>query len=172
MWTLLSLFISCLQLYLINAYEFTFELPDNKKNCYFRLIDKGTESKFEFQVISGGNYDVDLTINGPGERGKELVLFSLRQKQFESFKWISNISGEYSACFNNEFSSFSHKIIYFDWVSGEEETFGGKHPGPVNHPLTMVRPYIYAHARTLQGIGFKPTDKYGILNPLLILRWN
>ena len=35
---------------LANAVELTFELPDNAKECFFEVIEKGTEATVEFQV--------------------------------------------------------------------------------------------------------------------------
>jgi len=35
---------------LVYAGEYTFELPDNQKECFFENIDKGVESTLEFQV--------------------------------------------------------------------------------------------------------------------------
>ena len=32
------------------AGELTFELPDNEKQCFHEIIDKGTKSTIEFQV--------------------------------------------------------------------------------------------------------------------------
>ena len=32
--------------------ELTFELPDNAKECFHEIIEEGTESTLEFQVIN------------------------------------------------------------------------------------------------------------------------
>ncbi len=32
------------------AVELTFELPDNAKECFFEVIEEGTEATLEFQV--------------------------------------------------------------------------------------------------------------------------
>lgn len=41
----------------------------------------------------------------------------------QPYKWpiISLILGEYVFCYSNEFSSFSHKTIYFDFNHGNED---------------------------------------------------
>ena len=33
-----------------NAVELTFELPDSAKECFFEIIQEGTESTVEYQV--------------------------------------------------------------------------------------------------------------------------
>lgn len=35
----------------VQAVELTFELPDNAKECFHEVIEKGTESTLEFQVL-------------------------------------------------------------------------------------------------------------------------
>jgi p24 family protein gamma-3 len=37
------------------------------------------------------------------------------KKQYDSFQWKAERSGEYVACFSNEFSTFSHKLVYIDF---------------------------------------------------------
>ena len=32
-----------------------------------------------------------------------------------SFNWKAEKTGEYIACFSNEFSTFSHKLVYIDF---------------------------------------------------------
>ena len=42
----------CFLLFLtaVSAVELTFELPDNAKECFHEVIEKGTSSTLEFQV--------------------------------------------------------------------------------------------------------------------------
>ena len=47
---LAALVASLAALGLANAVELTFELPDNAKECFFEVIEKGTEATLEFQV--------------------------------------------------------------------------------------------------------------------------
>lgn len=99
------------------AIELTFELPDNANQCFFEQIDKRTESTVEFQVVTGGQYDVDMSLEGPNGQ----ILYKDVRKQYDSHSWKADVSGEYKVCFSNEFSTFSHKIVYLDWVVGDEK---------------------------------------------------
>jgi len=63
------------------------------------------------QVITGGNYDVDLEIFAPSQRS----LYKDTKKQYDSFTWTTDVEGEYQFCFSNEFSTFTHKLVYFDF---------------------------------------------------------
>ncbi|KAK3590888.1 hypothetical protein CHS0354_020866 [Potamilus streckersoni] len=99
------------------AGELTFELPDNEKQCFFEKIEKGTESTLEFQVITGGHYDVDMELTAPNGQ----ILYKDVKKQYDSFTWTATETGVHKFCFSNEFSTFSHKVVYFDFQVGDEE---------------------------------------------------
>lgn len=96
--------------------ELTFELPDNERMCFFEKIDKGVKCTLEFQVITGGHYDVDLEVVAPNGQ----MLYKDTKKQYDTFVWTTDQSGVYKFCFSNEFSTFSHKVVYFDFQVGDE----------------------------------------------------
>jgi len=99
------------------AGELTFELPDNEHQCFHEVIEKGTKCTLEFQVITGGNYDVDMELTAPNGQS----LYKDAKKQYDSFTWTTDQTGEYKFCFSNEFSTFTHKVVYFDFQVGEEK---------------------------------------------------
>ncbi|KAH3746895.1 transmembrane emp24 domain-containing protein 7-like isoform X1 [Dreissena polymorpha] len=97
--------------------EMTFELPDNEKQCFFESVEKGVESTLEFQVITGGQYDVDMELVSPN--GK--VLYKGVKKQYDSVTWKAEETGIFKFCFSNEFSTFTHKVVYFDLEVGDDD---------------------------------------------------
>ncbi len=62
-------------------------------------------------MVTGGHYDVDVILTDP----KQTVLYKQVKKQYDSFTFTAAIQGEYKACFSNEFSTFSHKLVYIDF---------------------------------------------------------
>lgn len=108
---------SCLLISGTYASELTFELPDNERQCYHEMIDAGVKCTLEFQVITGGNYDVDMELTAPNGR----FLYKEVKKQYDSYTWTTDVKGEYKFCFSNEFSTFTHKVIYFDFQVGDEQ---------------------------------------------------
>ena len=48
------------------------------------------------------------------------VLYKQVKKQYDSFTWTAEKTGEYVACFSNEFSTFSHKLVYIDFQVGRQ----------------------------------------------------
>jgi len=59
------------------------------------------------------------------------VLYKDVKKQYDSFTWTPDQKGTYQFCFSNEFSTFSHKVVYFDLQVGDEKPIvdetGSKH---------------------------------------------
>ena len=82
------------------------------------------------QVISGGNYDVDVVLYGPGER----MLQQKQRKQYDAIDFEAHETGEYYFCFSNEFSTFAHKVVYLDFIVGDEVPI----TEPVIGPLTQL----------------------------------
>ena len=84
-----------------------------------------------FQVVTGGHYDVDVTLTGPNNQ----VLYKQVKKQYDSHTFKAAVTGEYTACFSNEFSTFSHKLVYIDFQVGEEDPL----PGVGDHLTAMTQ---------------------------------
>lgn len=69
------------------------------------------------QVISGGQYDVDVILTGPNGE----AMYDERKKQYDTYTFTAKDEGEYVFCFSNEFSTFTHKVVYFDFQAGDQE---------------------------------------------------
>uniref|UniRef100_A0A8C3JU07 GOLD domain-containing protein n=1 Tax=Calidris pygmaea TaxID=425635 RepID=A0A8C3JU07_9CHAR len=67
-------------------------------------------------VITGGHYDVDCFVEDPNGR----TIYKETKKQYDSFPHRTELQGVYTFCFSNEFSTFSHKTVYFDFQVGDE----------------------------------------------------
>lgn len=42
------------------------------------------------------------------------------KKQYDSFTFTAAKNGTYKFCFSNEFSTFTHKTVYFDFQVGDD----------------------------------------------------
>jgi emp24/gp25L/p24 family/GOLD len=62
------------------------------------------------KVQSGGSFDVDYIVTGPG--GK-VILDGEKERQGD-FVFTANAVGDYEFCFNNEFSTFAEKFVDFE----------------------------------------------------------
>lgn len=73
------------------------------------------------QVVTGGQYDVDVTLEAPNKQ----IIYRQIKMQFDSHQFVAPLSGAYQACFSNEFSTFSHKLVYMDFRVGEQLPLAG-----------------------------------------------
>lgn len=48
------------------------------------------------------------------------TIYRETKKQYDSFTHQAEVKGVYQFCFSNEFSTFSHKTVYFDFQVGDE----------------------------------------------------
>lgn len=67
-------------------------------------------------MITGGHYDVDCRLEDPDGN----VLYKEMKKQYDSFTFTALKNGTYKFCFSNEFSTFTHKTVYFDFQVGDD----------------------------------------------------
>jgi hypothetical protein len=70
----------------------------------------------EKKVVTGGNYDVDMIMKSPQGR----ILYQDQRKQYDSYRFNAEVDGQYEVCFSNEFSTFTHKLVFVDWQVGDE----------------------------------------------------
>ncbi len=68
-------------------------------------------------MISGGNNDVDVVLYDPDN----MILYEDKRKQFYTHDFTAKKKGDYQFCFSNEFSSFTHKLVYFDLQVGSDD---------------------------------------------------
>ena len=90
--------------------EMTFTLQEHEVQCFHEVIPKDKEFTLEYQVISGGHFDIDCHMASPNSK----TLYKEQRKQYDSFTHKTVEAGEYTFCFSNEFSTFAHKTVYFD----------------------------------------------------------
>lgn len=118
--------------YFSSAVELTFELQDRDTQCFFEDMKKGEQSTLEFQVVTGGHYDIDCTLSDP--QGKEL--YKGVKKEYDTHTYTADVDGAYQVCFGNEFSTFSHKLVFVDWFVGDEHPF--RDPAKKSTVLTQL----------------------------------
>ncbi|KAF7385873.1 hypothetical protein HZH66_011715 [Vespula vulgaris] len=132
-WSTWMLIVSILfhTVLLTGGVELSFELSDNAKECFYQEIEKNVSSTLEFQVVTGGQYDVDVTLEAPNKE----IIYKQVKTQFDSHPFVPTMSGVYKVCFSNEFSTFSHKLVYMDFQVGNELPL----PGLGEHVTVMTQ---------------------------------
>lgn len=98
------------------------------KNIKFSLL---ITNLIAFQVVTGGQYDVDVKLEDPQNK----VIYETQKTQFDSKTFTAEVTGTYKACFGNEFSTFSHKLVYVSFQVGDEQPL----PGLEEHAMVMTQ---------------------------------
>lgn len=62
------------------------------------------------QVQSGGSFDIDYTVIGPGDK---VILEGEKERQGD-FVFTANTVGDYQFCFSNKMSSSTEKFVDFE----------------------------------------------------------
>lgn len=93
--------------------ELTVQIPN--KMCFHEEIKADTKFSFEYQVIEGSDYHIDLALHGPGNH----EIYNKQKQQYDSIHETASSAGVYTACFSH--NSLSTKVVYFDWVLGDAE---------------------------------------------------
>ncbi|XP_067827470.1 transmembrane emp24 domain-containing protein 3-like [Heptranchias perlo] len=99
-----------------NFTELTFELPDKEIQCFFEEVEQDGQFSLIFQVVAGGHYDVDCFIED--SRGR--MIYRRHKIRHDTFVGKAESPGVYKFCFGNQFSTFTHKKVYFQLQVGED----------------------------------------------------
>ena len=71
--------------------------------------------------MTGGAYDVDAVIYDP----KEKKLYEKTKSTYDTLQFQTEHEGVYTVCFSNEFSTFTHKLVYMELRVGEDAPLQG-----------------------------------------------
>ncbi|CAF5189519.1 unnamed protein product, partial [Rotaria magnacalcarata] len=89
--------------------ELTILVPASQRECFHQVLSAGKTVDVEYEVLAGGDNDINYWFYAPSNR----VLQSDFQKRDGHQTLKLEESGEYQFCFDNTFSRFSQKQVYF-----------------------------------------------------------
>lgn len=92
--------------------EFTFVLPAGSRECFYQSTVKNGSMEVEYQVIAGAGMDVDFNILSP----QRIHLVSEYRRSDGVHMVEPTEEGDYQICFDNTFSRFSEKIVFFEVI--------------------------------------------------------
>ncbi|KAH0445054.1 endosomal cargo receptor [Colletotrichum camelliae] len=95
----------------VAATALTYKIHANEKACFYAKTQKENEKvAFYFAVQSGGSFDIDYVVTGPGSK---VILDGSKERQGD-FVFTAQQVGDYEFCFNNEMSTFAEKFVDFE----------------------------------------------------------
>ncbi|KAL1005445.1 hypothetical protein UPYG_G00059240 [Umbra pygmaea] len=135
--------------------EFTFLLPAGRTECFFQTTTRNGTMEVEYQVIAGAGMDVDFTIYTPD--GFQVVWEFRRSDGVHMVE--PTVEGDYQICFDNTFSRFSEKMVFFEVIieaqpgeaNGDDEWAGlGEPESLLEYKLEDIRESIDVVHRRLE----------------------
>ncbi|KAK4467616.1 hypothetical protein MN116_008560 [Schistosoma mekongi] len=124
----------------VSGSSLTFELEDRSSQCFYEEFANGSAFILEFSVLSGGNYDVDMTLTDPNN----VIVKSDSRLYSDTVSVDDTVEGVYKACFSNDFSSVSHKVVSMTWRNSSDSSedtavpYGNTHISDSLHNLYSI----------------------------------
>ncbi|XP_062609662.1 transmembrane emp24 domain-containing protein 1-like [Saccostrea cucullata] len=107
----LTLFVHTLEI------DLTVDVKPGYEECFFEEIKKPTSLEIEYQVIDGGDLDINFMVTSPHGR----IMVSELQKSDAVHKLDATEIGVYKVCFDNSFSHFARKLVFFEIMAGDDD---------------------------------------------------
>ncbi|KAJ8961791.1 hypothetical protein NQ318_021393 [Aromia moschata] len=104
--------------------EITVNIDAGKEDCFFQAAKQGDVIDLDYQVIDGGHGDLDITFHLVDPNGR--ILVAEYKKSENTHRAEVSVTGDYKFCFDNTFSSFNSKTVFFELViEGNDENEWG-----------------------------------------------
>ena len=92
-----------------NDIELTVLVPASQRECFHQIFETNQTVETEYEVLAGGDADINYWFYSPTNR----VLQSDSKQHDGHHTLLLEETGEYRFCFDNSFSRFSQKQVYF-----------------------------------------------------------
>ena len=89
--------------------ELTVLIPASQRECFHQELEAGKTIEVEYEVIAGGDTDINYWSYSPTNR---LLKSDLKKRESHQTLKLEE-SGEYRFCFDNGISHFNQKQVYF-----------------------------------------------------------
>lgn len=106
--------------------EMTVNIEAGKEECFYQYVKEGNDIDIEYQVIDGSHGELDISFQLVEPSGR--VIFADFKKSENGHRVSAKVSGDYKFCFDNKFSSYNMKTVFFEiLVEGtDDETWGNE----------------------------------------------
>lgn len=94
--------------------EITINVDPGKEDCFFQNTKQGDIIDLDYQVIDGGHGDLDITFHLVDPNGR--ILLADYKKSENTHRADVSVSGDYKFCFDNTFSTYNSKTIFFELI--------------------------------------------------------
>lgn len=103
--------------------ELTVRVEPGAIECFYERARKNQIIDFEYQVVDGGHGDFDISFELQNPNGHPIVTEYKKSDNIHRFDAV--VDGDYRYCFDNTFSSFNTKTVFFELIIEWDGDQGG-----------------------------------------------
>jgi len=97
--------------------DLTGVIPPGQFECFYQSVKAGLVLEVEYQVIDGGDLDIDFMLKNPNGQ----VIVNEMRKPDAIHTVDETTEGDYEVCFSNRFSRISQKVVFFEIIIDSED---------------------------------------------------
>jgi len=101
-----------------NQATLTVQIPAGRIECFYHTGRFNVPFEAEYQVISGGDLDINFAVRDPNGG----IIITEHRKSDALHRVDVKYPGEYQLCFDNSFSTFQPKLVFFEVFEDTKET--------------------------------------------------
>ncbi|XP_049807317.1 transmembrane emp24 domain-containing protein 1 [Schistocerca nitens] len=98
--------------------EMTVNIDAGKEECFYENVKDGQLLEVDYQVIDGGQGDLDINFRLYAPTGRTIV--ADYKKADNTHRIVAVEAGDYRMCWDNKFSTFSSKTVFFEILADYE----------------------------------------------------
>lgn len=88
----------------------TFDVKASNEQCFFERTTPGQKIHASFEVVSGGNREIDFKVID----SKSDLVYEVKKKKDGTLQFYSLNTGTYTFCFSNQAARLTDKIVAFN----------------------------------------------------------
>lgn len=120
--------------------EMTISIDPGREECFYQPVKPGQVIDLEYQVIDGGQGEIDISFHLATPTGR--IIVSDIKKPENSHRTEASEEGDYRMCWDNTFSHFNSKTVFFEIIveSDDDDDDDEKDPWDIDFEKYGVSP--------------------------------
>ncbi|XP_069694045.1 transmembrane emp24 domain-containing protein 5 [Periplaneta americana] len=94
--------------------EMTINIDPRKEECFYQAMKSGQVIDLEYQVIDGGQGEIDINFHLATPTGR-VIVYDVKKPESVHRVQLSE-DGDYRMCWDNTFSHFNSKTVFFEII--------------------------------------------------------
>eukprot|EP01115_Flamella_aegyptia_P005658 TRINITY_DN2368_c1_g1_i1.p1 TRINITY_DN2368_c1_g1~~TRINITY_DN2368_c1_g1_i1.p1 ORF type:complete len:213 (-),score=37.67 TRINITY_DN2368_c1_g1_i1:169-807(-) len=92
-----------------------FDVGPHREECFYEMVEQGTDIGLTYQIIKGGKLDIDILITGPDGR----IVYEGKKEKVGKYFFLAHAKGYFKFCFSNRMSQVTAKTVSMNLSIGK-----------------------------------------------------